>query len=140
MARRRVGLAVLASLFALALASCSSTVPAAPTRLSSDASASAGGVERITANGRTLLLRPVRDGLDQATYAGVLGTNSAHCVTVGRYVLIAPQGSKLLPDGSVVLRGERLQVGSRVHISGAFDTERPVRSPCRVPQSGYWLG
>jgi hypothetical protein len=72
----------------------------------------------------TLLIYPVTSNSTDAALTGILSTNAAGCLAVGTDVLVAPSGSSLESDGSIVVSGTRYKFGSTVHIGGGGDEPR----------------
>jgi hypothetical protein len=80
--------------------------------------ACSGGVENLHVHGRTLLIYPASGNTADAALSGVLHTHTAGCVAVGKTVLVAPSGSALTPDGSIVVHGTTYKLGGSVRIGG----------------------
>ncbi|HEX4400631.1 MAG TPA: hypothetical protein VHZ98_04860 [Galbitalea sp.] len=77
-----------------------------------------GGVQNLHVHGRTLLIYPDSGSTADAAQTGVLQTNVAGCIAVGKSVIVAPSGSVLMADGSIVVHGTTYKLGSRVVIGG----------------------
>ena len=77
-----------------------------------------GGVQNLHVHGRTLLIYPDTGSTADAAMTGVLDTNPAGCIAVGKTVIVAPSGSALMSDGSIVVHGTRYKLGSRIVIGG----------------------
>jgi hypothetical protein len=89
-------------------------------------SASAGDLH---VNSRTLLIYPAGNATADAALTGVLHTNAAGCLAVGTDVLVAPSGSSLSSDGSIVVHGTTYKLGTRVLMGGGGGTS-PKHTDC----------
>jgi hypothetical protein len=72
----------------------------------------------LQVRGRTLLIYPDSGSTADAALTGVLRSNSAGCIEVGTTVIVAPSGSGLKTDGSIVVHGVTYKFGSSVRIGG----------------------
>ena len=72
----------------------------------------------LDVNGRTLLTYSAGSARADAALEGVLHTNAAGCLAVGKLVLVVPTGSELKSDGSIVVDGTNYELGSTVRLGG----------------------
>lgn len=72
----------------------------------------------LTVGGRTLLTYSAGSARADAALEGVLHTNAAGCLAVGKFVLVVAAGSELKSDGSIVVDGASYQFGSTVRLGG----------------------
>jgi phage baseplate assembly protein gpV len=77
-----------------------------------------GDVQNLHVRDRTLLIYPDSGSTADAAITGVLDVNAAGCIAVGKTVIVAPSGSVLMSDGSIVVHGTTYKLGSRVVIGG----------------------
>lgn len=77
-----------------------------------------GGVQNLHVRDRTLLIYPDSGSTADAAITGVLDVNAAGCIAVGKTVIVAPSGSVLTSDGSIVVHGTTYKLGSKVVIGG----------------------
>ncbi|HEY4268498.1 MAG TPA: hypothetical protein VGM94_09940 [Galbitalea sp.] len=89
-------------------------------------------------NGRTLLTYPSTGVSADALAFGILGSNQKGCVTIGRSVLVVPDGSTLATDGSIRVNGKTYRVGTTIHLGGGGG-EKPPHSHCGVGQQYFWV-
>jgi hypothetical protein len=87
-------------------------------------------VHNIQVGGRTLLIYPASGSTADTALTGVLHANPAGCLAVGKTVIVAPSGSSLMADGSIVVSGTTYKVGSRVVIGGGGGDEPRGGSVC----------
>jgi hypothetical protein len=119
--KRAVGLAVVISTMIIALSGC---VPAAGP---------------IAVNGLTLLTHPSSGTSATALGSGELGTNAKGCVTMGKSVLVVPEGSALDADGSITVLGKSYQAGSRIELGGGGGNA-PAGAKCGSKSVYFWVG
>ena len=119
--KRAVGLAVVISTTILALSGC----------------VSAAGP--IAVNGLTLPTHPSSGASATALGFGELGTNAEGCVTMGKSVLVAPEGSALGADGSITVLGKSYQAGSRIDLGGGVGNA-PAGTKCGSKSDYFWVG
>lgn len=72
----------------------------------------------VTVNGRTLLTYSAGSTRGAAALEGILGINTAGCLTVGKLVLVVPSGSELGADGSITVAGTTYKFGGLIHVGG----------------------
>lgn len=87
--------------------------------------------------GRTLLMYQSSGASGDAVVTGVLGSDAAGCVTVGAgTVLVAPPGSTLDTDGSIVVGSVTYSAGKQARFGGGLGSA-PSGAHCS-PSSKYW--
>ena len=91
-----------------------------------------------TVNGRTLLTYPSTGVSADALAIGVLGSNAKGCVTIGRSVLVVPDGSALSADGSIRVNGKTYKAGATIHLGGGGDN-KPPGSHCGAGYQYFWV-
>jgi hypothetical protein len=89
-------------------------------------------------DGRTLLTYPSTDVSADALAFGVLGSNAKGCVTIGRSVLVVPDGSALSADGSIRVNGKTYKAGTTIHLGGGGGN-KPPGSHCGAGQQYFWV-
>jgi hypothetical protein len=87
------------------------------------------GAQSIHVHGRTLLIYPAGGSTADAALTGVLHATPAGCIAVGKTVIVAPSGSTLGADGSIVVDGTTYKFGSRIVIGGGGG-KPPEKSGC----------
>jgi len=115
------GLAVVASTMIAALAGC----------------APASGP--VSVNGRLLLTHPSSGNSADALASGELGTNVQGCVTLGKSVLVVPDGSGLSADGSITVLGKSFRAGSQIEWGGGT-RKAPTGAKCGSKSDYFWVG
>ena len=93
----------------------------------------------VSVNGRTLLTHPSTGASADALGFGVLGTNPEGCVTMGKSVLVVPNGSGLTANGSITVLGASYKVGSRIKLGGGGGSA-PPGSRCGATSDYFWVG
>jgi transposase len=93
----------------------------------------------IAVNGRTLLTHPSTGASADALGSGELGTNAEGCVTLGKSVLVVPEGSALDADGSITVLGKSYHAGSRIELGGGVGNA-PVGAKCGPKSVYFWVG
>lgn len=86
----------------------------------------------IHSHGRTLLTYPPTGTSADARIVGLLGENGRGCVTVGLSVILVPEGSTLLADGSIVVAGHTYRDDTVVSFGGGVGKD-PKGDPCDDP-------
>jgi hypothetical protein len=85
----------------------------------------------LDVNGRTLVTYSAGSARADAALDGVLHTNAAGCLAVGKFVLVVPTGSELKSDGSIVVDGTNYELGSTVRLGGGGGGGKPPHpNPC----------
>lgn len=93
----------------------------------------------VSVNDRTLLTHPSTGTSADALGFGVLGTNPEGCVTMGKSVLVLPDGSGLSADGSITVLGKSYTVGSRIKLGGGGGNA-PTGAKCGSNSDYFWVG
>ena len=88
-------------------------------------------------NGRLLLTHPASRDTADALGIGALGSNAKGCVTIGKNVLVVPEGSKLNADGSVVIDGKSYAIGDQLRLGGGAGSA-PAGSDCGATATYFW--
>jgi hypothetical protein len=83
----------------------------------------------LSVNGRELLTYQSGSAVADAAGFGLLHVNAAGCLAIGKSVLVAPTGSTLNSDGSIVVRGHTYRLGAHIHIGGGGGNE-PAGANC----------
>jgi hypothetical protein len=92
----------------------------------------------VRVNGRELLTYQSGSAVADAAGFGVLHANAAGCLTIGKLVLVAPDGSTLNADGSIVVRGHTYRLGESIHIGGGGGN-KPAGSDCGAGLTYFYV-
>jgi hypothetical protein len=93
----------------------------------------------VTVANRTLLTHTSTGTSADALGFGILGANSQGCVTMGASVLVVPDDSHLLSDGSIQVDGQTYKIGSKIQLGGGSGS-RPAGSHCGAGRNYFWVG
>jgi hypothetical protein len=93
----------------------------------------------VLVNGRTLLTHPSAGASADALGYGVLATNRNGCMTMGKSVLVVPDGSGLSAEGSVTVLGKTYKLGSSIELGGGSGNA-PTGSKCGSKSDYFWVG
>ena len=98
--------------------------------------ASACSADHVALGNKILLLHGNTGGDMLAIGGGKLGANSEGCITMGKDVVVAPDGSKVRRDGSIEIAGRVYSAGAVITFGGGIGAA-PSYSPCGS-RAVYW--